>query len=328
MKIIDLHCDSIMQLMNNENQTIYDKGGHLDLIKMQKGDYLLQCFAMFVNLRKVDSPYEYCKKMIKKYYENINQYPQLIRPVYNYRDIINNINDGLISAMLTIEEGGTLEGDIQKLKEFYDLGVRMITLTWNYPNELGNPNINNDLIRSDTEYQEVRSMIDQKGLTKKGVEVIQEMERMGIIIDVSHLGDQGVRDVLKNTTKPFVASHSNARAICDFPRNLPDELLVEMKKRNCLVGVNYCPSFVKAQASSMQIVDLIKHIDYLKELIGIDCIALGSDFDGIGGDLELKDASYLPLLINKLSEHGYSDADINKITHQNALRLFKEVLNG
>ncbi len=329
MKIIDLHCDSVMKLMDDERLSLYDKGGHLDLIKLKQGDYLLQCFAMFVNLRKVEDPYDYCKKMIKKYDDNLSQYSNIIRPVYSYQDILTNQSNNLLSAMLTIEEGGVIQGDLNKLREFYSLGVRMITLTWNYPNEIGYPNINSDLIDKTTTYEKVRAMIDLRdGLTQKGIEIIKEMEKLGIIIDVSHLGDKGVWDVLANTTKPFVASHSNARTICNFPRNLPDDLLIAMAKRGCVIGVNYCPGFVKEQANSMKIADLIKHIDYLKETIGIDHIGLGSDFDGIDGDLELKDASSLPNLTLALEKAGYSDGEIAKITHLNVLRLFKEVLHG
>ncbi len=329
MKIIDLHCDSVMKLMDDERLSLYDKGGHLDLIKLKQGDYLLQCFAMFVNLRKVEDPYDYCKKMIKKYDDNLSQYSNIIRPVYSYQDILTNQSNNLLSAMLTIEEGGVIQGDLNKLREFYSLGVRMITLTWNYPNEIGYPNINSDLIDKTTTYEKVRAMIDLRdGLTQKGIEIVKEMEKLGIIIDVSHLGDKGVWDVLANTTKPFVASHSNARTICNFPRNLPDDLLIAMAKRGCVIGVNYCPGFVKEQANSMKIADLIKHIDYLKETIGIDHIGLGSDFDGIDGDLELKDASSLPNLMLALEKAGYSDGEIAKITHLNVLRLFKEVLHG
>lgn len=328
MQIIDLHCDSIMKLMNNKELSLYDKGGHVDLIKLKKGDYLLQCFAMFVNLKKVDNPYEYCKKMISVYYENINKYSNIISHVNKYQDILVNYQNNLISSLLTIEEGGVLLGDIDKLEEFYKLGVRMITLTWNYPNEIGNPNIDSTKITSETTYDELVRMIDTtKGLTKKGIELIKKMEELGIIIDVSHLGDAGVRDVLKYTTKPFVASHSNARRICNFPRNLPDDLLIEMAKRQCIIGINYCPNFLNEQSDSMKISDVIRHIDYLKKIIGIDYIALGSDFDGIDGNLELQDASFLPLLVDELKKSGYSDEEIDKITHKNALRLFKEVLH-
>lgn len=328
MQIIDLHCDSIMKLMSNPQLSLYDKGGHVDLIKLKNGNYLLQCFAMFVNLKKVDNPYEYCKKMISLYYENINKYSNIISHVNNYQDILINHQNNLISSLLTIEEGGVLLGDVKKLEEFYKLGVRMITLTWNYPNEIGNPNIDSTKITSKTTYDELIKMIDTtKGLTPKGIELIKKMEELGIIIDVSHLGDAGVRDVLKYTTKPFVASHSNARRICNFPRNLPDDLLIEMAKRQCLIGINYCPNFLSEQSDSMKISDVIKHIDYLKTLIGIDYIALGSDFDGIEGNLELEDASFLPLLTAELKKSGYSDDEIDKITHKNALRLFKEVLH-
>lgn len=328
MKIIDLHCDSIMQLMNS-NETLYNKRGHINLKKLQKGNYMLQCFAMFVNLKKVSNPYYYCKEMIKKYYQNINNYNNIIKPAYTYQDIIENNKNGKISALLTIEEGGVLEGDINKLRELYNLGVRMITLTWNYPNEIGYPNIDNNKINKNTTYFEIKNMIDNKnGLTKKGIEIIKEMEKLGIIIDVSHLGDKCLKDVLENTTKPFVASHSNARSICNHPRNLSDELLLELKRRNCLIGINYYPSFLIEQSNIMKIDDVIKHIKYLKNLIGIDYIALGSDFDGIDGNLEIKDASCLPNLVKKLKQSGFNNEEINKITHQNALRLFKEVLHG
>lgn len=328
MKIIDLHCDSIMHLMQN-NETLLNKNGHINLKKLQQGNYMLQCFAMFVNIKKVNDPYDYCKKMIQKYYKNLNQYNHIIKPVYNYQDIIDNNEKGLISALLTIEEGAVLKGSIKNLHEFYNLGVRMITITWNYPNELAYPNIDNNKITKDTSYEKIQTMIEtKKGLTSKGIKIIKEMEKLGIIIDVSHLGDKGIKDVLKHTTKPFIASHSNARTICNFPRNLSDELLIEMKKRNCLIGINYCPNFLKEQSNKMEITDVIKHIKYLKELIGIDYIALGSDFDGIEGELELKDASHLPLLIEKLKAASFKNEEIEKITHQNALRLFKEVLNG
>lgn len=328
MKIIDLHCDSVMKLMKS-NETLYNKKGHINLKKLKKGHYMLQCFAMFVNLKKTRNPYLYCKEMIEKYYQNINKYSHIIKPAYNYQDIIENDQNNLISALLTIEEGGVLQGDIKKLKEFYQLGVRMITLTWNYPNEIGYPNIDNYKINQNTTNEEIKTMIETKnGLTEKGIEIIKEMEKLKMIIDVSHLSDKGLIDVLKNTTKPFVASHSNARSICNHPRNISDELLIELKKRKCLIGINYCPNFLKENSDKMKINDVIKHIKYLKNLIGIDYIALGSDFDGISGKLELKDASHLPKLIKKLKQNGFNDEEINKITHQNALRLFKEVLYG
>lgn len=328
MNIIDLHCDTIMQLMNT-SETLYNKSGHINLKKLKKGNYMLQCFAMFVNLKKVSNPYHYCKEMIKKYYQNINSHNNIIKPAYTYQDIIENKKNGKISALLTIEEGGVLEGDINKLKEFYNLGVRMITLTWNYPNEIGYPNIDNNKINKNTTYFEIINMIDnENGLTKKGIEIVREMEKLGIIIDVSHLGDKCLKDVLENTTKPFVASHSNARSICNHPRNLSDELLLELKRRNCLIGINYYPSFLIEQSNIMKIDDVIKHIKYLKNLIGVDYIALGSDFDGIDGNLEIKDASCLPNLVERLKQSGFNNDEINKITHQNALRLFKEVLHG
>lgn len=324
-----MHCDSILLLMEDHDVNLYNKEGHLNLLKMQKGNYLLQCFAMFVQLRKVESPFKYVIRMIDKYYQDIEKYSHIIRPVFTYHDIEKNVEEGVMSSLLTIEEGGVIEGNLAYLRTLYRLGVRMITLTWNYPNEIGYPNINSDIIKKEKlPWQEVKKMIETKnGLTDKGIAIVQEMEQLGIIIDVSHLGDKGVQDVLKYTTKPFVASHSNSRTICNVARNLPDDLLIEMAKRRCVIGINYCPDFVKEDSNQrMYISDLIKHIDYLKNLIGIDYIGLGSDFDGIEGDLEIKDASHMNLLIQALVEAGYQQDEIDKITHQNVLRLFKEIL--
>lgn len=325
MKIIDLHCDAFMQVMNNPQMDIYHKDGHINLEKMQKGGYLLQCFAMFINMGKTNEPFKAVIEMIDCYYQNINKYPQYIKPVYSYQDLKDNIQNNLMSALLTVEEGGVLEGKLSYLRILHQLGVRMITLTWNYPNEIGYPNI--DMTKISEYKDKIKTMIDNEyGLTPKGIEIIKAMEELGIIIDVSHLGDKGVRDVLKYTTRPFVASHSNARTVCDFPRNLPDDLLLAMKERGCLIGINYCPDFVKENANKMVISDLIEHIDYLKHLIGIDCICLGSDFDGISGNLELKDASELPKLVQALLEHGYTTEEVKKITSENALKFFEKVL--
>ena len=304
--IIDLHCDTLLYL--NKETDLKSAKGHISLDKLIEGKYLLQCFAIFTHLKYVKNPKEFVYDKINTFYENMDKFQDYIKPIKTYQDIIDNKQNGKISALLSIEELGCINS-VEELVDLYNKGVRMATLTWNFDNPLGSP-----------------SCLGNNGLTPLGIEAIKKMEELGIVIDVSHLSDQGVYDILKHTTKPFIASHSNVRSLCDIPRNLPDELLLEMKKRGCIIGMNYYPQFVIKDSNVLKIDDLIKHIDYLKDLIGIDHVALGSDFDGIDGELEIKDASYLPLLISKLKEHGYSDEDINKITHQNALNLFSKIL--
>ena len=317
--IIDLHCDTLLLLKNNKFY-LSNSTGHINLDKLVQSNYMCQCFAVWTHLKKMPNHKDHVDKMIDAFYENMEKHSNRIKPVKSYQEIINNYKNGYISAMLTIEDLGVIHS-IEELVELYNRGVRMATITWNFENDFGYPA---------WEYIDENTpplCNPNKGLTELGISLIKKMEELGMIIDVSHLNDQGIYDILKYTTKPFVASHSNSRTICNVPRNLPDELLLLMKDRGCVIGMNYCPDFVKENScDKLLISDLIKHIDYIKNLIGIDYISLGSDFDGIGGDLEIKDASYMNLLIDELEKHGYTKEEIDKITHLNALRLFKEIL--
>ncbi|WP_286154615.1 dipeptidase [Thomasclavelia cocleata] len=323
MKVVDMHCDTILRL--------YDEGGNLlenefniDLRKMVKGDYLLQNFAMFVNLGEKDDPLTKAQRLIDLYYQEIEKNKDLIKPIFSYQDIEDNQRDGLMSAMLTLEEGAVINNDLAILRNYYRLGVRMITLTWNHPNGIGYPNL-----ISTKEYKDLYHINTQDGLTDFGIEYVREMERLGIIIDVSHLGDAGFYDVLKYTTKPFVASHSNARSVCGVARNMSDDMIKLLAKRNGVMGINFCGDFLKASNTGgvrSCIEDMVKHILYIRDLVGIDYVGLGSDFDGISQDLELKDASMMPMLKDALFEAGLKEEEIEKVFYKNVLRLYQTIL--
>ena len=323
MKVVDMHCDTILRL--------YDEGGNLlenefniDLRKMVKGDYLLQNFAMFVNLGEKDDPLTKAQRLIDLYYQEIEKNKDLIKPIFSYQDIEDNQRDGLMSAMLTLEEGAVINNDLAILRNYYRLGVRMITLTWNHPNGIGYPNL-----ISTKEYKDLYHINTQDGLTDFGIEYVREMERLGIIIDVSHLGDAGFYDVLKYTTKPFVASHSNARSVCGVARNMSDDMIKLLAKRNGVMGINFCGDFLKASNTGgvrSCIEDMVKHILYIRDLVGFDYVGLGSDFDGISQDLELKDASMMPMLKDALFEAGLKEEEIEKVFYKNVLRLYQTIL--
>ena len=323
MKVVDMHCDTILRL--------YDEGGNLlenefniDLRKMVKGDYLLQNFAMFVNLGEKDDPLTKAQRLIDLYYQEIEKNKDLIKPIFSYQDIEDNQRDGLMSAMLTLEEGAVVNNDLAILRNYYRLGVRMITLTWNHPNGIGYPNL-----ISTKEYKDLYHINTQDGLTDFGIEYVREMERLGIIIDVSHLGDAGFYDVLKYTTKPFVASHSNARSVCGVARNMSDDMIKLLAKRNGVMGINFCGDFLKASKTGgvcSCVEDMVKHILYIRDLVGIDYVGLVSDFDGISQDLELKDASMMPMLKDALFEAGLKEEEIEKVFYKNVLRLYQTIL--
>ena len=335
MKVVDMHCDTISEIYGRrkKGETIGLRKNdlHLDLEKMQKGDYFLQNFALFTALKKVDHPFEHACHLAETFYEEMEANKDLIGVVKTYGDIEENWNKGKMSALLTIEEGGVCQGELDFLRLFYRLGVRMMTLTWNYPNDLGYPN----RLASNSGYFPSSGEADtEHGLTEKGIQFVKEMERLGMIIDVSHLNDAGFWDVIRYTKKPFVASHSNARALVpNCPRDLTDDMIRALSDRGGVAGINYYPPFLSAQdpeadSSTYQsrISDMIRHMKHMKQVGGIQCIGLGSDFDGIHGDLDMKDGSELPKLEWAMRKEGFKESEIEAVFYGNVLRVYKEVL--
>lgn len=330
MQAFDMHCDTLMALRDariaGAPKSFLTNDLHIDLQKLKKGDYMLQCMAAFVDMGEPVSPLVAALEEIDIFYEIMRKYPDDIAQVKTFADIEKNKAAGKISAMLTIEEGGACLGNLAVLRMLYELGVRMMTLTWNYKNELGFPNSIphniNDVFPCGA------NTVD--GLTETGIAFLSEMERLHMAIDVSHLSDAGFFDVAKHTTKPFIASHSNARAVCSHVRNLTDDMLRTFGERGCLLGINYCAAFLDEQEDETKCQStaalMAKHMKYIQNVAGLDVLALGSDFDGIEHNLELADASYLPLLYEEMKRQGFHESEIEKVFYKNALRVFKELL--
>lgn len=201
----------------------------------------------------------------------------------------------------------------------------MMTLTWNYENELASPNTNYTLY----EHPDPTVPFTSWGLTERGFEVVAEMERLGMIIDVSHLSDAGFYDVLKATTRPFVASHSNARTVSCHVRNLTDDMIRKLAERGGVTGINFYPDFLSHPTNSCnkgKLSEIVAHIKHIEQVGGIECIGLGSDFDGIEGNEDLPDASAMTKLYDALHKEGYSDDNIEKIFSGNVLRVYKDIL--
>ena len=312
-QIIDMHCDTITALYHSGKDFVANDL-HISLNKLEQGGYMAQCFAMFVYLEGNDHPFETCSRYIDKYDEVIAQNPGRIRKAFSAEDIERNAEEGLISAILTTEEGAVLEGKLENIDRLYDRGVRMMTLTWNFENELGYPNyLTKELIKADTE----------RGLKPFGFEAISRMWDKGIIVDVSHLNDAGIYDVLSVARKPIVASHSNCRAIKDFPRNLSDDMIRKLRDNGGIMGLNFCPDFISDNTDSDQIADMVAHIKHVRDLAGIETIALGSDFDGIDTPKGLYDCSRLPLLRDALVSEGFTREELECLYYKNFLRVFR-----
>ncbi|MDD8049010.1 MAG: dipeptidase [Thomasclavelia sp.] len=320
-----MHCDIISNLYHlkkgDKDYSLFKNNCSIDLKKMKEGNYLLQNFAIFVDLKETDNPFKTCNEMIDLFDNEIKKNSDLIKQVKSYQDIDAN----KLNALLTIEEGSVVNNDLNNLDYFYKRGVRMITLTWNYKNGIGYPNLNPPF----NSFEDLKRINDKDGLTPFGIEYIKRMEDLGIIIDVSHLGDAGFYDVYNNTTKPFVASHSNARSVCNVARNLTDDMIIKLANRGGVMGINFCGDFLvetKEGDAKSCIKDMIKHINYITNLVGVDYVGLGSDYDGIDSELEMPDCSQIGKLKKALQDEGYSNSDIDKILYKNVLRVYKAVL--
>lgn len=321
MKVVDMHCDTISGLWRARKEegkalSLRENGMQVDLMKMKAGDYLLQNFAMFVFLGREADPLVNVLELIDEYYRQLEQNRDLIAPVYCYSDIENNAAAGKLSALLTIEEGGVCKGSVEVLRNLYRLGVRMLTLTWNFENEIGYPGINP---------KNQAQTGGNRGLKPQGIEIVREMNRLGMIVDVSHLGDEGFWDVVKYCDGPFVASHSNARAQCGHNRNLTDEMIRALADKGGVMGINFCGDFL-TEGGSDRIDDMIRHIRHIRSVGGIGCIGLGTDFDGIDNVPEVQNAGDMQLLAQGLERAGFKAGEIEKIFSGNVLRLYREVL--
>ena len=321
MKVVDMHCDTIGELWKAEKAgkpiSLRSNSLHIDLEKMQKGDYLLQNFAMFVFLGREKDPLVNVLEMIDVYNRAMAENADIIGSVLNYEDIEKNRAAGKLSGMLTIEEGAVLKGNPYVVRTLYQLGVRMLTLTWNFENEIGYPNT----IVKAKDYDPSRHY----GLKPEGIEIVREMNRVGMIVDVSHLGDDGFWDVVKYCDGPFVASHSNARAVCNHTRNMTDDMIRALADKGGVMGLNFCGDFLNPNGKS-RVEDMVRHAKHIINVGGSDILGLGTDYDGIDGDLELDHCDKMPLLAQGMERQGFSTQQIEKIFHGNVLRLYREVL--
>lgn len=329
MLIADMHCDTISEILKHkrsgEDCSLRSNSLHMDLERMQKSGWMLQNFALFVQARKCEnSPWDEVCKLYEIYQKELRANEDVLAPVLCYEDIKRNHEAGKISSMLTVEEGGVCGGDISKLRKLYEMGVRMMTLSWNFPNELGWPNINLDgkidLYTPDTIH----------GLTDAGKEFVACMNELGMIVDVSHMSDAGFYDVLECTSKPFVASHSNARSICGCVRNLTDDMIRKLSEKGGCMGLNFCADFLeqmpKGVANPGTISAVVRHAKHIVNVGGIEVLGLGSDFDGIDTHEELPGAQSMSLLWDALHQSGFTESQIEKIFARNVLRIYREIL--
>ena len=308
--IIDSHCDTIGIIADHGIEVFHENKCHISVEGLRKGRVGLQFFAAWINQKANSSCLQQGLRLIDAYYTLLNTYSDILVPITKPQDIDLAIENNKIGAMLTVEGGEILEGKLLNLRILYQLGVRTMTLTWNYRNEIADGAMEN---------------CSNGGLSLFGHEVVKEMNRLGMVIDVSHLSEKGFYDVLEATKRPVAATHSNAWSIQPHPRNLKDEQIKLLAEHRGIMGINFYPPFLSQNAASLS--DILQHIEYIVALVGIDIIGFGADFDGIEETPnDIKGPEDYDKIINALLQLNYSEDDVKKIAFVNYKRLINEVL--
>ncbi len=293
----DAHCDFLYGMAQYGYDIAKPKAAQsIRLDKMREGGVKLQFFAAWIDMLLDQNPLSQCMGMIDCYYRMLDENPQLVPLTRDFDPAGEKI-----ASVLTVEGGEAIEAFIPNLHILRRLGVRAMTLTWNDANRLA--------------YPAAKKM--KKGLTPLGKEVIREMCRIGVAVDLAHLGDPGIDDVLSIATRPVFASHSNARALCGAPRCLRDEHIKAIAAQGGVIGVNfYHKQLTEEKIATIE--DVIRHIAHIVEVGGVNCAALGSDFDGMNRYVEgLETSAGYPLISERLLALGLSEKEVERIMFRN-----------
>ncbi|MCL1994206.1 MAG: dipeptidase [Spirochaetes bacterium] len=324
MKFIDMHCDTLLEmykLRSKPEETLGKNSCGVDFESMKRGGSLAQFFAIFLASGEAFERYGmeavaddvYIKALHEIFTTDIAANAGIISFARSYSDLQENEKNGKMSAFLTFEDGRAIDGSLDKLKMYYDMGIRLITLTWNAKNCFGSPTSDDP-----------QAM--KEGLTDFGHQAVERMNELGMIVDVSHLSDGGFWDVVKTSKKPFIASHSNARALSPHRRNISDDMIKALANAGGCAGICFAPQFLDSKLSpeNSTVKDMVTHALHIKNVGGIECVAIGSDLDGTKGNLEINDIAKMPLLLDALKKAGFTDAEVEAVAYGNALRVIKE----
>lgn len=264
IKVIDGHCDVLSKLLQNPRLDFaHDPTLDVTLTRLKQGNVALQCFAVYLSEHLASPLYDAVLESIDLFHRKILSH-KAVGWIRTKQDLLRALNEGKIGAMLTLEGADAIQGRLMYLRTLFRLGVRMISMTWNYGNWAAD------------------GVLEPRGggLTYKGKSFVKECNRLGILLDISHLCEASFWDVAELCDRPLVATHSNAYRICSHPRNLKDEQIQHLIQRGGIMGLTFVPQFV-ANHDQVSMLDLLRHIDYVCTLGGENQIAFGSDFDGI-----------------------------------------------
>ncbi|QNL50825.1 membrane dipeptidase [Olivibacter sp. SDN3] len=347
--LVDLHNDVLSEtIMRGKDIAKRLTTGHTDIPRLKEGGVNVQFFSVWCDGEKAQ-PFRYANRQIDALYNVVKENGDYIMLAHNAQDIENGLRQHKIVAMIGVEGGHMIENRIDYIDSLYQRGVRYLTLTWNNSTDWASSAID-----------ESNKKAKQKGLNDFGRKVIRHMNTLGMIVDLSHVGEQTFYDALEITTKPVFVSHSDVYAINPHYRNVKDGQIRAIAKNGGVIGVNFYADFldpsyrrklsvlyskyVSETDSVNRPIDekyrllpaeakqhlrpplslLVDHIDYLVKLVGIDHVAIGADFDGMSiTPLELDDVSSYPNLVRALRQCGYSRQDVRKVLGENVLRVIK-----
>ena len=311
--VVDGHIDTLLEIVNGKVDGIGKRNSliHVDLPRMKDGGVDVQFFAAFIEpAYKPERALKRTLQLISRFHKEIRANPDTIELALTYKEIESILAKDKIAAILSIEGGEAISGDLEVLYALYHLGVRAIGLTWNERNDIA---------------EGVGEKHANGGLTTFGRQVVTEMNRLGMVVDVSHMTERSFWDVIEVSQKPVIASHSNAYAQCAHLRNLKDDQIKALAEIGGVMGMNFAPPFIDPEHAD--IARLVDHIDHIVNLVGTDHVGLGSDFDGIPSTpCGLEDVSTLPRITQVLMDRGYGDSDIIKILGGNFMRVLHTVL--
>ncbi len=325
--LVDGHNDLPWEIRNSAALDVaaYDlrsgTPGHTDIERLRAGGVGAQFWSVYVPFDAVQEGAARVQlEEIDIARQVIARYPDHFELALSPSDVERIFGSGKIASMLGMEGGHAIENSLGALRAFFDLGVRYMTLTHGGTIEW-----------LDSATDEAR----HNGLTAFGAEVVREMNRLGMLVDLSHVSPKGMADVLDVAEAPVIFSHSSARALTDSPRNVPDDILRRMPENGGVVMVTFVPSYVSEEvrtydgppegAPRATLGDVADHIQYVREGAGIDHVGIGSDFDGISSTpAGLEDVSTFPALLEELSRRGWSEKDLRKVAGENLLRAWRE----
>ena len=349
--IFDGHNDTLLDLYRPERgggRSFFERGerGHIDLPRAREGGFGGGFFAVFVPAQQAAAPagpsslpestrgagsYELplpppvehgyalrtAMAMTALLFRLEAESPGAVKVARTADEIAACLRDGTLATILHFEGAEALDPGLDALEVFYQAGLRSLGLVWSRPNAFAHG----------VPFKFPGSPDTGPGLTDAGRELVRACNRLGVMLDLSHLNERGFWDVATLSDAPLVATHSNAHALTPTPRNLTDKQLDAIRESDGMVGLNFACAFLNEDGSNdpdTPLDTLVRHIEHLVERLGIDRVGLGSDFDGATIPREIGDVAGLPKLLSALREHGYDDASLHKLAHENWLRVLRK----